>query len=98
MSLYHDKGMSSGCCSWKKKDNDDQSCFCGRYTENFINQIVTVEYLGGPSGGRVRTGTLIDLKKKSGILVLAPTDGEDPAGLLHICCKAVTSISLTPPA
>ncbi|MGD6775893.1 hypothetical protein ACQCU1_09030 [Sutcliffiella horikoshii] len=96
MGLYYDKGMDSGCCSWKKNDKGDQNCFCGRYTESFINQFVTVEYIGGPGGGRARTGTLLDFKKKSGILILAvPADPEEeePAQTLHICCKAVTSIS-----
>ncbi|WP_404350718.1 hypothetical protein LG311_06945 [Sutcliffiella horikoshii] len=96
MGLYYDKGVDSGCCSWKKNDKGDQSCFCGRYTESFINQIVTVEYIGGPSGGRARTGTLLDFKKKSGILILAvPAEEEDPAQIVHICCKSVTSISQT---
>ncbi|WP_404461666.1 hypothetical protein [Sutcliffiella horikoshii] len=98
MGLYYDKGMDSGCCSWKNNDKGDQNCFCGRYTESFINQSITVTYNAGP--GRT-TGTLLDFKKKPGILVLlVPEDGDDPAQILHICCKDVTSISQaqTPPA
>ncbi|KMJ58169.1 hypothetical protein AB685_09615 [Bacillus sp. LL01] len=101
MGLYYDKGMGSSCCSWKKHEKEDQNCFCGRYTEDFINQVVTVTYTGGPSGGRQRTGTLMDFKKKPGILILAvpaDTEEDEPAQILHICCKSVTSIIQSLPA
>ncbi|TYS65733.1 hypothetical protein FZC76_17765 [Sutcliffiella horikoshii] len=98
MGLYYDKGFDSGCCSWKKNDKGDQSCFCGHYTEKFLNQFITVTLAGAPGGSGQRTGTLIDFKKKAGILVLSvPAEGEDPAQILHICCKAIVSISLATP-